>query len=223
MERIIYYHSATSVLLQAGPREWTCSIEAMLRAMASLPPFSIASPNLRKSLCVFSLSNVLYPLKSVYSSRFFSVSSTLRQVPSSPLSGFDIQPYLSCSMPEKQLKVAVLLSGGVDSSVALRLLHAAGHSCTAYYFKIWFQVKDQMYFLSHLSQDQLKHLFPLGCIPKVKFSEFVAKHIGESEGVLLEAETGDFLGKHRCFWFHNNWLTTGYPNFHVYKRYCVIL
>ncbi|KAG5566266.1 hypothetical protein RHGRI_002014 [Rhododendron griersonianum] len=42
-------------------------------------------------------------------------------------------------MPNKRLKVAVLLSGGVDSSVALRLLHAAGHSCTAFYLKIWFQ------------------------------------------------------------------------------------
>ena len=39
------------------------------------------------------------------------------------------------------LRVAVLLSGGVDSSVALRLLHAAGHSCTAFYLKIWFQVR----------------------------------------------------------------------------------
>ncbi|KAL3820777.1 hypothetical protein ACJIZ3_006682 [Penstemon smallii] len=92
-------------------------------------------------------------------------------------------------------------------------------------------VKDQTYFLSHLSQSQLKRLiFPLGCIPKeevrkiakifelpnqdrkdsqgicflgkVKFSEFVAKHIGEEEGVILEAETGDFLGKHRGFWFY---------------------
>ncbi|KAG1342180.1 hypothetical protein COCNU_05G004090 [Cocos nucifera] len=42
-------------------------------------------------------------------------------------------------MPGKRLKVAVLLSGGVDSSVALRLLHAAGHDCTAFYLKIWFQ------------------------------------------------------------------------------------
>ncbi|XP_057953462.1 uncharacterized protein LOC131147859 isoform X2 [Malania oleifera] len=235
----------------------------------------------------------------------------------------DLEPYLSCSMPHKCLKVAVLLSGGVDSSVALRLLHAAGHSCTAFYLKIWFQedfenfwsecpweedlkyaksvcdqvsyiieeyrcgrtpnpdvlcntrikfgafmdaistmgfdyiasghyanvihsfttdgpsvlelskdmVKDQTYFLSHLSQDQLKQLiFPLGCIPKdevrklatkfelpnkdrkdsqgicflgkIKFSEFVARHIGEMEGVMLEAETGDFLGKHRGFWFY---------------------
>jgi tRNA-5-taurinomethyluridine 2-sulfurtransferase len=38
------------------------------------------------------------------------------------------------------LGVAVLVSGGVDSSVALRLLHAAGHRCTAFYLKIWFQV-----------------------------------------------------------------------------------
>ncbi|KAL9455180.1 hypothetical protein AB3S75_010566 [Citrus x aurantiifolia] len=256
-----------------------------------------------------------------------------------------IEPhYLSCSMPhQKGLKVAVLLSGGVDSSVALRLLHSAGHSCTAFYLKIWFQedfenfwtecpweedmkyakavcdqvdvplevvhltdeywtnvvsyiieeyrcgrtpnpdvlcntrikfgafmdaissmefdyvasghyakvvhssadqeykpsvlelskdkVKDQTYFLSHLSQAQLKRLiFPLGCISKeevrklatqfdlpnkdrkdsqgicflgkIKFSEFVARHIGEMEGVILEAETGDFLGKHRGFWFY---------------------
>nr|GLL32508.1 uncharacterized protein LOC109152183 isoform X1 [Ipomoea trifida] len=252
--------------------------------------------------------------------------------------------YLSCSLPEKKpLKVAVLVSGGVDSSVSLRLLHAAGHSCTAFYLKIWFQedfenfwsecpweedlkyakavcdqvdvplevvhltdeywnnvvsyiideyrcgrtpnpdvlcntrikfgafmdaisemefdfvasghyakivhassdqphepsvlelskdmVKDQTYFLSHLSQAQLKRLlFPLGCIPKeevrklaksfdlpnqdrkdsqgicflgkIKFSEFVARHIGEEEGIILEAETGDYLGKHRGFWFY---------------------
>ncbi|KAJ1390515.1 tRNA-specific 2-thiouridylase [Sesbania bispinosa] len=268
----------------------------------------------------------------------------------------DLNTYLRCSMPQKNpLRVAVLVSGGVDSSVALRLLHAAGHSCTAFYLKIWFQedfenfwsecpweddlkyakavcnqvdvplevvhltdeywknvhyrasghrpvyqvsyiieeyrcgrtpnpdvlcntrikfgafldaingmgfdyvasghyanvihpfadqmdepsvlelsqdmVKDQTYFLSHLSQSQLKRLlFPLGCIPKdevrrlatkfdlpnkdrkdsqgicflgkIRFSEFVARHIGEREGIILEAETGDFLGKHRGFWFY---------------------
>lgn len=37
---------------------------------------------------------------------------------------------------------------------------------------------------------------------KIKFSEFVARHIGEMEGIILEAETGDFLGKHRGFWFY---------------------
>ncbi|CAA0815284.1 GTP-binding family protein [Striga hermonthica] len=94
-----------------------------------------------------------------------------------------------------------------------------------------FQVKDQTYFLSHLSQSQLERLlFPLGCIRKeevrglarifelpnqdrkdsqgicflgkIKFSEFVARHIGEKEGVILEAETGDFLGTHKGFWFY---------------------
>ncbi|GFP98782.1 tRNA-specific 2-thiouridylase mnma [Phtheirospermum japonicum] len=241
-------------------------------------------------------------------------SLSIAAVESEPSSSSSISPaaktidpgYLSCCLPErKPLKVAVLISGGVDSSVALRLLHAAGHSCTAFYLKIWFQedfenfwsecpweedlkyakavcdqidvplegafvdavrgmkfdfiasghyakvvhpdngdkdepstlklskdmVKDQTYFLSHLSQSQLKGLiFPLGCIQKeevrrlaktfelpnqdrkdsqgicflgkIKFSEFVARHIGEKEGVILEAETGDFLGRHRGFWFY---------------------
>lgn len=35
--------------------------------------------------------------------------------------------------------MAVLLSGGVDSSLALHLLRAAGHSVTAFYLQIWFQ------------------------------------------------------------------------------------
>ncbi|MEM9555169.1 MAG: tRNA 2-thiouridine(34) synthase MnmA [Acidobacteriota bacterium] len=37
------------------------------------------------------------------------------------------------------MKIAVLVSGGVDSSVALRLLHAAGHELTAFYLKIWLE------------------------------------------------------------------------------------
>ena len=50
------------------------------------------------------------------------------------------ESFLDCSMLGRRKKVAVLVSGGVDSSVALRLLHAAGHACTAFYLKIWFQV-----------------------------------------------------------------------------------
>ena len=241
------------------------------------------------------------------------------------------------------LKIAVLLSGGVDSSVALTLLKAAGHDVTAFYLQIWFQEdfrnywdqcpweddlrvargvcdaldvplevvpltdaywdlvvshsideiargrtpnpdvlcnsrvkfgafrehlataypdafdrvasghyaamdrtsddgnvrlvlsgdarKDQTYFLAHLSQTQLRHLsFPVGGLPKeslravaraaglpnadrkdsqgicflgkVKFSEFVAEHLGEREGAIVELETGDLLGTHRGFWFH---------------------
>ena len=37
------------------------------------------------------------------------------------------------------LRVALLLSGGVDSSLALRLLQEAGHEVTAFYLQIWFQ------------------------------------------------------------------------------------
>ncbi|CAH1454541.1 unnamed protein product [Lactuca virosa] len=98
-------------------------------------------------------------------------------------------------------------------------------------YMLEFLVKDQTYFLSYLSQAHLKRLvLPLGCIPKdevrrlarkfdlpnqerrdsqgicflgkIRFSEFVGRHIGEKEGILLEAETGDFLGVHRGFWFY---------------------
>jgi tRNA-specific 2-thiouridylase len=43
------------------------------------------------------------------------------------------------------MKIAVLLSGGVDSSVALRLLKEQGHNITAFYLKIWLQ--DEFSFL----------------------------------------------------------------------------
>jgi tRNA-specific 2-thiouridylase len=43
------------------------------------------------------------------------------------------------------MKVAALLSGGVDSSVALSLLKSQGHDVTAFYLKVW--LEDE---LSHL-------------------------------------------------------------------------
>jgi tRNA (5-methylaminomethyl-2-thiouridylate)-methyltransferase len=43
------------------------------------------------------------------------------------------------------MKVAVLISGGVDSSVALRLLKEQGHDVTAFYLKIW--LEDELSFL----------------------------------------------------------------------------
>ncbi|CAI0450019.1 unnamed protein product [Linum tenue] len=314
--------SVTSVLPSLfPPKPFSC-----------LPPIKLLPPN---SLSLASPSSSR--------PRFYSLVSQISHQ-RGIFDGASFDPYyLSCCMPEKRLRVAVLLSGGVDSSVALRLLHAAGHECTAFYLKIWFQedfenfwsecpwdedlkyaravcnqidvplevvhltdeywknvvsyiikeyqcgrtpnpdvlcntrikfgafmdavngmgfdyiasghyasvihpssdetnkpsvlelskdmVKDQTYFLSHLSQAQLKRLiFPLGCIPKeevrklattfdlpnkdrkdsqgicflgkIKFSEFVARQIGEKEGIILEAETGDFLGMHRGFWFY---------------------
>ncbi|MFC1616169.1 tRNA 2-thiouridine(34) synthase MnmA [Patescibacteria group bacterium] len=43
------------------------------------------------------------------------------------------------------MKIAVLLSGGVDSSVALKLLKEQGHNLTAFYLKIW--LEDELSFL----------------------------------------------------------------------------
>lgn len=43
------------------------------------------------------------------------------------------------------MKIACLVSGGVDSSVALKLLHDEGHDVTAFYLKIW--LEDELSFL----------------------------------------------------------------------------
>lgn len=43
------------------------------------------------------------------------------------------------------MKIAVLTSGGVDSSVALRLLQQQGHQVTAFYLKIW--LEDELSYL----------------------------------------------------------------------------
>ncbi|XP_058073617.1 uncharacterized protein LOC131222525 isoform X2 [Magnolia sinica] len=118
-------------------------LRARARAMAALPLFSFVNPNLCKPFYLSFPSSDLHhrPLKSINSPKALSISSSSKplQSPLSPIPNRDLAPYLSCSMPEKCLRIAVLLSGGVDSSVALRLLHAAGHSCTAFYLKIWFQ------------------------------------------------------------------------------------
>ena len=39
-------------------------------------------------------------------------------------------------------------------------------------------------------------------LSQVKFSEFVAEHLGDRPGPLVEAETGAVVGTHRGFWFH---------------------
>lgn len=45
------------------------------------------------------------------------------------------------------MKIAVLVSGGVDSSVVLALLKEQGHDLTAFYLKIW--LEDELSYLGH--------------------------------------------------------------------------
>lgn len=92
-------------------------------------------------------------------------------------------------------------------------------------------VKDQSYFLSHLTQDQLRRcLFPLGHLTKaevrglaknmdlatqnrpdsqgicflgkIKYNDFVKFHLGEHPGEIREMESGKILGRHNGLWFH---------------------
>lgn len=240
------------------------------------------------------------------------------------------------------MKIAMLISGGVDSSVALRLLKDEGHDLTAFYLKIWLEdelsylgecpweedleyvrkicdeadvpleiinmqkeywdnvvrytideckagrtpnpdifcnqrikfghfydkidksfekvatghyaqvsreseresqdseyllktapdpVKDQTYFLSHLSQKQLSRaLFPIGkytkaevrqlaekynlpnkdrkdsqgiCfLGKIPYREFIKEHLGEKSGDFVEQGTDKVIGQHKGHWFY---------------------
>lgn len=50
------------------------------------------------------------------------------------------------------MRIAMLISGGVDSSVALRLLVDAGHDVTAFYLKIW--LEDELAFLGECPWDE---------------------------------------------------------------------
>jgi len=92
------------------------------------------------------------------------------------------------------------------------------------------RMKDQSYFLSQLSQEQLgRAIFPIGHLKKsevrelagkmglpnagrrdsqglcflgkIKFNEFLKRHLGEKKGELVEKESGKILGEHNGFWF----------------------
>ena len=82
------------------------------------------------------------------------------------------------------MKIAVLLSGGVDSSVALRLLQEEGHDLTAFYLKIW--LEDELAFLGDCPwEEDLKYAravcrdanVPLEIVPlQAEYLESVVGH-----------------------------------------------
>lgn len=82
------------------------------------------------------------------------------------------------------MKIAVLASGGVDSSVALRLLKEQGHDVTAFYLKIW--LEDELQHLSDCPwEEDLKYVrqiceeqnIPLQVVPMQKeYFETVVKY-----------------------------------------------
>lgn len=92
-------------------------------------------------------------------------------------------------------------------------------------------VKDQTYFLSHVSQEQMQRvMFPIGDLTKrevrerardldlptkdrkdsqgicflgkIRYPEFVRHYLGEEQGEIRELETDTVLGPHRGFWFY---------------------
>lgn len=92
-------------------------------------------------------------------------------------------------------------------------------------------VKDQSYFLCALKQEQLQRvIFPIGHLEKsevrqlaeqfglpnrhrpdsqglcflgkVKFDEFLGAYLGERPGDIIDAATGDNLGRHKGVWYH---------------------
>lgn len=92
-------------------------------------------------------------------------------------------------------------------------------------------VKDQSYFLCALTQEQLsKVLFPIGHLQKsqvralaeefdlpnrnrpdsqglcflgkVKFDEFLGAYLGVRQGDIVDASTGEILGRHNGVWYH---------------------
>ena len=73
------------------------------------------------------------------------------------------------------MKVAVLISGGVDSSVALKLLKEQGHDITAFYIKIW--MEDKFSYLGQCPwEEDLKYVEKICQDLKVPLEIYLSAH-----------------------------------------------
>jgi len=109
--------------------------------------------------------------------------------------------------------------------------HEEGEQRVVRLFRAPDPVKDQSYFLCALTQEQLQRvLFPIGHLEKsqvrelaeafqlpnrqradsqglcflgkIKFEDFLGAYLGERPGDIVDAATGDILGRHRGVWYH---------------------
>ena len=93
------------------------------------------------------------------------------------------------------------------------------------------RVKDQTYFLAQINYMQVsKLMFPIGDLTKtevraiaaeqklpsaqrkdsqgicflgkINYNDFIERYLGRKEGLIVELETGNILGKHHGYWFH---------------------
>ncbi len=123
------------------------------------------------------------------------------------------------------------LGGEYDKIASGHYAQIEQHDGLFYLLRAPDPVKDQTYFLSNLHQDQLARLsFPIGhlqksqvrsladelSIPakdrkdsqgicflgKINYRDFVAFHLGEQRGNIVERESGKKMGEHRGYWFH---------------------
>jgi tRNA-specific 2-thiouridylase len=117
-------------------------------------------------------------------------------------------------------KIATGHYAGVDINNGRYYLHTAKD-----------RVKDQTYFLAHITYQQLsKAMFPLAgylkkevrhkaaheglpsanrkdsqgiCfLGKINYNGFIRQYVGEKKGTIIELETGRKLGTHNGYWFH---------------------
>ncbi len=120
---------------------------------------------------------------------------------------------------------------GDPNRIAHRPGADSGNSERVHLYRACDPVKDQSYFLSHLSQEQLSRLlFPLGALPKrevrrladrlrlanrnrpdsqgicflgkIRYPDFVRHYLGERDGRIVDRESGRVLGRHRGYWFY---------------------